>query len=61
MKHAERISEVEKEKFASVKQIEELELATQQYSSTLEQAIIQSSYFKEANEKSKKLTISPVE
>ena len=61
MKHAERISEVEKERFALVKQIEELELSTQQYSSILEQAVIQSAQLKESNEKSKKFTISPIE
>ncbi|NBO25056.1 MAG: hypothetical protein EBU93_07495 [Chlamydiae bacterium] len=61
MKHAERISEVEKERFSLVKQIEELELATQQYSAVLEQAVIQSAQLKEANEKSKKFTISSIE
>jgi hypothetical protein len=61
MKHIERISEAEKERFALVKHIEELELSTQQFTSILEQAIIQSGQLKEANEKSKKLTISPIE
>lgn len=60
-KHAERISEVEKERFALVKQIEELELSTQQFSSVLEQAVIQAGQLKEANEKSKKLSISSIE
>lgn len=61
LKHIERISEVEKEKFALAKQIEEFELSAQQFTSVLEQAIIQSSQLKEANEKSKKITISPIE
>ena len=61
LKHIERISEVEKERFALVKQIEELELSTQQYASVLEQAVVQASQLKEANEKSNKLTISPIE
>lgn len=60
-KHIERISEVEKEKFALAKQIEEFELSAQQFSSILEQAVIQSSQLKEANEKSKKITISHIE
>lgn len=61
LKHIERISEVEKEKFALAKQIEEFELSAQQLTSVLEQAISQSSQLKEANEKSKKITISPIE
>lgn len=61
LKHIERISEAEKERFSLVKQIEELELSTQQFTSVLEQAVIQASQLKEANEKSKKLTISPIE
>ena len=44
-----------------VKQIEEFELSAQQFTSVLEQAVVQSSQLKEANEKSKKITISPIE
>ena len=61
LKHIERISEAEKERFALVKQIGELELSTQQFSSVLEQAVIKNAQLKESNEKSKKLTISPIE
>lgn len=60
-KHGERVSEAEKERFSLVKQIEEFELSTQQFVSILDQAVIQSAHLREANEKSKKLTISPVE
>lgn len=61
LKHIDRISEIEKERFALVKQIEESELSTQQFSSVLEQAVLQASQLKEANEKSKKLTINSIE
>lgn len=61
LKHIERISEAEKDRFALVKQIGELELSTQQFASVLEQAVVQASQLKEANEKSKKFTISPIE
>ena len=50
LKHIERISEVEKERFSLVKQIEEFELSAQQFTSVLEQAVVQSSQLKEANE-----------
>lgn len=61
LKHIDRISEIEKERFALVKQIEESELSTQQFSSVLEQSVLQASQLKEANEKSKKLTINSIE
>ena len=61
LKHIDRISEIEKERFALVKQIEESELSTQQFSSVLEQSTLQASQLKEANEKSKKLTINSIE
>lgn len=61
LKHIERISEIEKERFALAKQIEESELSTQQFSSVLEQSVLQASQLKEANEKSKKLSINSIE
>lgn len=61
LKHIERISEVEKERFSLVKQIDELELATQQFAALIDQATDQLAKFRLANEKSKQVVINPIE
>jgi hypothetical protein len=61
LKHIEQISEVEKERFALVKQIDELELATQQYTALIEQAHDQLAKLRVANQKAKQITINPIE
>lgn len=60
-KHMERIGEIEKERFALVKQIEDFELSTQQFTAILAQSTDQAVRLKHANEKSSKLTINPIE
>lgn len=60
-KHTERINEVERERFALVKHIDELELASQQFNAIHEEAVDQLNRLKNSNEKSKQLVINPIE
>lgn len=61
LKHTERMNEAERERFTLVKQIDELELASQRFAAIHEEATDQLARLKNSNEANKKLVINPIE
>jgi hypothetical protein len=61
LKHTERMNEAERERFTLVKQIDELELASQKFSVIFEEATDQLTRLKNSNESNKKLVLNPIE
>ena len=61
LKHTERMNEAERERFTLVKQIDELELASQKFAVIFEEATDQLTRLKNSNEANKKLVLNPIE